>query len=139
MTRRRLRSGALPEAAFQLQVEQLAAFYGWLAYHTHDSRRSAAGFPDLVLVRAPELIVAELKSAAGTTSPAQEAWLEQLRLVASATTKAADALAREADRVLEQPEAIPLPALEVYVWRPHQLEEIHQRLARGRVLQTPLA
>jgi hypothetical protein len=53
----------------------------WLVYHTFDSRRSAAGFPDLVLVGRPDrrfaglVVVIELKSARGKTTPAQELWL----------------------------------------------------------------
>ena len=39
------------EAELQRNVLSLAAMTGWLAYHTYDSRRSQAGFPDLVLVR----------------------------------------------------------------------------------------
>src|SRR5688572_19177552 len=39
------------ERAFQAQVVKYARLMGWTAYHTHDSRRSQAGFPDLVLVR----------------------------------------------------------------------------------------
>jgi hypothetical protein len=32
------------------KVIKLAETLGWLAYHTHDSRRSQAGYPDLHLV-----------------------------------------------------------------------------------------
>ena len=34
-----------------------------------------AGFPDLILVRPGQCIVAELKSSTGTLSPAQRAWI----------------------------------------------------------------
>jgi hypothetical protein len=54
-----------------------------MRYHTHDSRRSPAGFPDLVLVHPtrPELgiVFLELKSAKGRTSPAQARWIMALR------------------------------------------------------------
>ncbi len=46
-------SEKLYEKPFQAQVVELARLSGWLTYHTHDSRRSQSGFPDLVLVRAP--------------------------------------------------------------------------------------
>jgi hypothetical protein len=39
------------EAQFQAQVVELAEWLGYAWYHAHDSRRSPAGFPDLVLVR----------------------------------------------------------------------------------------
>lgn len=59
-------------------VIELARACRWLAYHTHDSRRSAQGFPDLVMVRGDRLIFAELKSERGKLSPAQVAWLDAL-------------------------------------------------------------
>ena len=66
------------EKQFQAQVLQLAKLSGWLTYHTHDSRRSQAGFPDLVLVRPPAILFAELKSETGRVRPEQAAWLEAL-------------------------------------------------------------
>jgi hypothetical protein len=68
----------MTEAAFQKLVEQLARLMGWLCYHTHDSRRSAAGFPDLVLVR-ERIIFVELKSATGRLSAEQERWIARLQ------------------------------------------------------------
>jgi hypothetical protein len=49
-------------------------------YHTHDSRRSPSGFPDLVIVfpRTGALLIAELKSATGKVSAAQQKWIEAL-------------------------------------------------------------
>ena len=61
---------------FQPQVVKLARLCGWRPYHTHDSRRSAAGFPDLILIKDAELIAAELKAGARTsTTPEQLYWL----------------------------------------------------------------
>jgi hypothetical protein len=55
--RARNQDGELRESVFQDQIVGLARFYGWdRVYHTHDSRRSHPGFPDLVLVRGPELV-----------------------------------------------------------------------------------
>ncbi len=70
-----------PEKLFQARVIALATANGWAAYHTFDSRRSAAGFPDLVLVRGPVLFLAELKTDKGAASPAQRRWLELLAAV----------------------------------------------------------
>ena len=39
------------EKQFQQSVVEVARTLKWRVYHTHDSRRSAAGFPDLVLTR----------------------------------------------------------------------------------------
>jgi hypothetical protein len=56
------------------QVKELATTCGWKrAYHTFDSRRSASGFPDLVLVR-DRVVFLELKREAGKVSPAQRDW-----------------------------------------------------------------
>jgi hypothetical protein len=57
---------------------EAARTFDWLAYHTFDSRRSARGFPDLVLARERRLIFAELKSARGRLTPEQARWLEVL-------------------------------------------------------------
>jgi hypothetical protein len=70
---------AVSEKRFQAQVVELARLSGWLCYRTFDSRRSAPGFPDLVMVRPPHLIFAELKSESGRVRPEQDAWLEALR------------------------------------------------------------
>lgn len=66
------------EAHFQQRVVNLADLFGWWVYHTHDSRRSRPGFPDLVLVRFGQLIFAELKSERGRLTFEQEEWLRQL-------------------------------------------------------------
>lgn len=78
-------------------IRELAAAFGWRYYHTHDSRRSPAGFPDVVLVRPPRLIFAELKAAGGRATTEQTAWLADLAGCAAA---------------------------EVYVWRPSMLDYI---------------
>jgi hypothetical protein len=71
----------LTEKQFMAQVIRLARLRGWLLYHPFDSRRSAAGYPDLTLVRGQRLIFAELKSEDGRLTPAQAAWLAALRAV----------------------------------------------------------
>lgn len=68
----------MTEKEFQNQVVELASLRGWRWYHTHDSRRSNAGFPDLTLVRGDRLLFVELKTERGRLSPEQFAWLEAL-------------------------------------------------------------
>lgn len=75
---RRILDAAVTEAQLQATVLELALHRGWLSYHTHDSRRSAAGFPDLVLVRGDRLVAAELKSERGRPTPEQRQWLAAL-------------------------------------------------------------
>lgn len=99
------------EAAFQQQVEQLAAFYGWtLRYHTFDSRRSARGWPDLVLCRPPEVLFVELKGERTRVTPDQQQWLAALTAC----------------------------GLETHLWRPSDFDDLHARLARGRDRVEPL-
>lgn len=66
------------ERRFMAQVVAYAEMMGWKVYHPFDSRRSAAGFPDLVAVRRPRVVWAELKSDRGRVTAAQHAWLHLL-------------------------------------------------------------
>lgn len=102
--------GATSERDFQAMVVEIAQLLGWTTYHTFDSRRSDAGFPDLVLVRGDRLVFAELKSATGRVSAAQAAWLDQLRVV---------------------------PGVEVFLWRPADWPTIEATLSRTRQSSAP--
>lgn len=115
------------EAAFQQQVLNLAGFYGWRSYHTHDSRRSQAGFPDLVLLRDAELIFAELKTDTGRVRPEQKLWIGAL-----------GALSLQLQHDLEQLDHDSDVHVDVYLWRPRDFDEVHARLARGRNRVEPL-
>jgi hypothetical protein len=69
----------LTEREWQAQVLAWADRAAWRVYHTADSRRSAAGFPDLVLVKPGyPVIFAELKTVSGRLSLMQRIWLEEL-------------------------------------------------------------
>lgn len=63
------------EEDFQAQIIKLAVLCGWTTYHTHDSRRSHEGFPDLILFRGIRMIVAECKTRKKTTTVHQRIWL----------------------------------------------------------------
>ncbi len=67
------------ETAFQDSVTDLAKLRGWKWYHTHDSRRSQSGWPDLVLIRPPRLLIRELKREGENPTEEQAWWLEALR------------------------------------------------------------
>jgi hypothetical protein len=71
----------LSEQDWQARVLDLAEHTRWLRYHVYDSRRSAPGFPDLTLLRGDQLVFAELKSAGGRVTPAQQVWLDGLTRV----------------------------------------------------------
>ena len=70
---------AMSEKQFQAAVLDLAKRHGWLCFHAFDSRRSQAGFPDLLLLKR-RLIVVELKAETGRITRSQEEWLEAFRM-----------------------------------------------------------
>ena len=67
----------MTETAFQSDVMRLAKMLGWLPYHTLDPRRSASGFPDLVLVR-ERVLFRELKVGKNKLSQSQELWRDSI-------------------------------------------------------------
>jgi hypothetical protein len=74
---------AMTEDALLAQVRRLAGDLGWLTYHTHDSRRSESGFPDLVLISPQQgrILFRELKKMKGRVSVDQKRFLEALTAV----------------------------------------------------------
>lgn len=85
----------LSEADFQRQVTDLAQRLGWAWVHFRPARTQAgwrtpvsgplgAGWPDLVLVRGPRMLLLELKSRRGRLTPAQRDVLALLADVAAA-------------------------------------------------------
>lgn len=70
----------MSESEFQAQVVQLFRLRGWLVYHTHDSRRSTPGYPDLTLVsKSGHVVFAELKTERNKPTGTQLMWLDRLR------------------------------------------------------------
>jgi hypothetical protein len=68
----------MTETELQNAVLDLAKMLGLLAYHTHDSRRSHRGWPDLALVGSRGFITRELKSATGKLTAEQDEWGRRL-------------------------------------------------------------
>lgn len=69
------------EEPFRRLVRSIAAMYDWeLIYHTHNSKRSDAGWPDEVYGHRTQrrTVFAEIKSAKGEPSKAQLDWLIHL-------------------------------------------------------------
>lgn len=111
------------------------------------------GFPDYVALRGPELLIIELKAERGRLGDGQAEWLEAWRAfgwvvnVAGRHTAGAGLAThwrhRETGDLVELGngrreedvtayEAIGLyPTVDVYVWRPSDLEAINDRLSRG--------
>jgi hypothetical protein len=94
---------SISEREFMVQVIELAQWYRWKVYHTFDSRRSTAGWPDLAMTRAgtlnnpARLVLAELKSTKGRLTLEQMDWLAALGQV---------------------------PHVETYCWRPADWDQI---------------
>jgi hypothetical protein len=139
MARRALSaSGELTEAAFQAQVVGLARMYGWRPYHAPDGgapqrngRRvvggqlpEGRGFPDLLLLRGPELVVAELKTRTGRIGPGQREWLD-------AWTELGAHVARGLDELKLLGTNDYVPSVRAYLWRPSDWEQIQRVLGRG--------
>lgn len=91
------------EREWQRHVVSLAQLQAWAPYHTHDSRRSQRGFPDLVLVRPPRVIFSELKTNKGRVRPEQKWWRSLLE---------------------------GCPGVEYYLWRPSEESQVREVLAR---------
>jgi hypothetical protein len=97
----------LTEKEWQAQVVQLARLYGWRVFHPLHSRGSEPGWPDLVLVRPPVMIITELKTDGGRLRPAQREWLADLERVSEANS-----------------------TVHVGVWRPADFDQVHGILRR---------
>lgn len=67
------------EKAFQVAVRDYAHLRGWHCYCVWNSRHSPKGWPDLVLLRPPRMVVAELKSARGRLTKEQRETVHMLR------------------------------------------------------------
>lgn len=71
----------LTEAQLLGCVRAAVSHYGIRCYHTHDSRRSEPGFPDLVLV-GTRVMFRELKTRNGKLTLEQRAWIRALQAAA---------------------------------------------------------
>lgn len=82
----------LTEAEFQSQVMVVARRFGWRVAHAGRAKvggkwvtRMATGWPDLTLLRPPELVFLELKRTGGRIRPEQTVWVDELDTVAGVT------------------------------------------------------
>jgi len=88
---------AISEKTFANHVVQLARGLGWQEFRTWNSKHSPAGWPDLVLLRPPRMVIAELKTEKGKLTPIQKQVLEMLQQI---------------------------PGHQVYLWRPRDWDNI---------------
>ena len=98
-----------PERYFTDQVKRYARRGGWLPYHNLHAKGSDPGFLDLLLLRVPRLVIAELKVPPNVTpSDWQEVWLAGWRTLA----------------LLSGPHL----SIEVFVWTPSDWDDIERVL-----------
>src|SRR5229473_2323984 len=99
----------MTEVEFTDEVLKWAKVYGWRRFHVRGNTRRLiqgdVGFPDLVLVRPPRIIFAELKVGRNKMTSEQSQWRSDLRDCA-------------------------LPDLGVYEWRPEDWTAILSVLER---------
>jgi VRR-NUC domain len=103
----------LTEADWSRRVLDCARLFKWRTAHFRPAQTAKGwrtpvqgdgrGWPDLVLLRPPRLILAELKSDTGRVSPEQSDWIAQLAEV---------------------------PGIEVAIWRPSDWQSVYETLAR---------
>lgn len=95
----------ISERAFQQLVLDLAHLTGFSSYHTHDSRRSNPGWPDLALwhPRRGTFVLAELKTERGRVTAAQQDTLNALAAC----------------------------GVDAYLWRPSDWPQIQALLTKG--------
>lgn len=93
-----LRWNSYTETEFLNQVLDIMETHGFWAFHDLDSRRNEAGLPDIVAIREPRVIFAELKTMKGEATFQQRNILKKLR----ASNQ------------------------ETYLWRPRHLDRIDQ-------------
>lgn len=84
----------MTERDLQAAVLELAERFGWRCLHLATAQRGARfltatnragkGWPDVFAIRDGRVLVAELKSDRGKTTPEQDAWLEEFRRVMGA-------------------------------------------------------
>ncbi len=91
----------ITERELAATVDAMAIAFGWKLYGVLEqavyARRLSKGFPDRVFLRGQRLLAVEYKRQRGRLTPEQADWLDALRQV---------------------------PSVEVYEWRPSQLDEI---------------
>lgn len=127
------RPDLISETELQNTIIDMARVMGYLVYHSHLSRRSEPGFPDLVVLSQPpmhsRLIFIECKAEKGRLTkgrisprtgrylPGQEDWIHALK----------QCVQSEESWELGSP-------VEVYVWYPHDLEKINSILAGEKLI-----
>lgn len=91
---------ALPtEAHWAGWVLSTAVLHGWTVHTEYEAERANSGWPSLVMLRGPRMVVAKIKAERGEVTKAQQQWIDQFAEVAGASNGAVSAhVWRPADR-----------------------------------------
>ena len=135
----------MTERAWAAQVDDLALINGWRGYGVLNStrvvrRRSGAivratniiaggkGFPDRIYVRVRDvrMVIVELKQDGRYPEPAQREWLADLKRIAHAIGDTTDRLMLSGSALAVKE---PFGRLEIYVWRPSDVDQVVEVLA----------
>lgn len=99
----------ISERDWQSHVCKIAEVKGWRYYHPPDNRpvngriqKVVSGFPDLCLIKGTRMIFVELKRELGIVSPEQQVWIDAIRGC----------------------------GLEVFVWRPSDIDALFTELSK---------
>ena len=130
----------ISETAFLSQVADILNLYRWRWCHIRPAWSEKGwrtpiqgndpdgfkgkGLPDIIAVRPPRLIFAELKDAYAKPTPEQEAWLEDLKECVKQISL--EPIERKGKPIADGWAGIEhlMPSLEVYLWRPDMIDEI---------------
>lgn len=114
------------EADLLAYVRRTARLLQWRAYHTLWSVGSDGGMPDLILVRPPRVLFAELKTERGKLTKGRLHPTNRGRRT------------RWTDGQLEWlADLAHCPGVETYLWRPSDAQEIAQILQDGATTEMP--
>jgi hypothetical protein len=113
------------EARWQREVMGALRQFGWTAYHTHNSKHSQSGFPDVCgyKIRGAymRLLFAELKREDGKVTDAQAEWLAAFREMGDGL-RAVLAFAFPPDAPI--PQQLARVSVETYLWRPSDWDRV---------------
>ena len=115
------------EKEWQSQVIEAARLLGYQHYHSHSSKRSPEGFPDLVLV-GRRVVFVELKRDVKASQPTtkQREWLTRLHKAGAEVYLARPSMLQDLASVLASNPWAPGPA------RARLMTELHHHLIPGQ-------
>lgn len=130
------------EHAFDLTIVEFAIHRGWsLTYHTHDSRKSEAGFPDRVFLHEAwgRILFLELKDMIRLMTGEQVRWMAGLRAIGAECGVVRPCDWGELERTLTVPSARFLPPEFKAAWpNMREIQLLQKRASNSRKRRAPV-